>query len=66
LDKGSSAAADERSVWVTDYVANGYASRFANDWNFVCRKYSEIKSEDKTLDVELERRLEDFTSRGCR
>jgi hypothetical protein len=47
LDKGSSATVDERNVCVTDYVANGFASRFANDWNFVCRKYSEFKSEGK-------------------
>src|SRR5882757_1704639 len=45
-------------------AANGYASRFATDWSFVWCKYSEIKSGDKILDAELDRRRRDLTSRA--
>lgn len=45
-------------------AANGYASRFATDWSFVWCKYSEIKSEDKISDVELDRRERGSTNRA--
>jgi hypothetical protein len=64
MGKDSSAVAEERKVWVTDFVAKGCASRFATEWSFVWCKYSEIKSGDKTLDAELDRWSKDFTSRG--
>ena len=47
MGKDSSAVAEERKVWVTDFVAKGCASRFATEWSFVWCKYSEIKSGDK-------------------
>jgi hypothetical protein len=43
---------------------NGYGSRFTTDWNFNWCKYSEIKSEDKTLEPESDRWPKDFTSGG--
>jgi hypothetical protein len=60
MGKDSSAVAEERKVWVTDFVAKGCASRFATEWSFVWCKYSEIKSGDKTLDAEFRSLVERF------
>lgn len=63
MDTGSSVTAEPMNAKLDpDDGMNDYESRFITDWNFDWCKYSEIKSEDKTLDAELDCRPKDFTS----